>query len=67
MGMLERTALGLERLEQQLAASQQQLAASQPRLIGWIRLATLLVILLLLWSFAGQFALARAGWQALGG
>jgi hypothetical protein len=58
---------GLHRIDEKLGASQQKLADSEPQLMGWLRLTTAIVIFLLFWSFAGQFALGRTGWQTIRG
>jgi hypothetical protein len=35
--------------------------------LGWIHIATAIVIFLALWTLAGQFALVRSGWQSFRG
>lgn len=65
LATLEVIQSGLQRLNDKLGSSQKLVADSEPQLVGWIHLATAIVIFLLLWSVAGQFALGRTGWQAI--
>lgn len=58
---------GLQRLDEKLGVSQQKVVDSQSQLMRWLRLTTAIVIFLLFWSVAGQFALVRTGWQTIRG
>ncbi|MEM6689808.1 MAG: hypothetical protein AAF664_10300 [Planctomycetota bacterium] len=65
--VLDGTRASIRQVGKKLSESQSRVADTESQLLGWIEFATVLVNLLVLWSFAGQFALGKAGWRIIRG